>query len=60
MADEEIIKLAAQMVAFQNFNYRSLSEAKKEIFFGDIKHCFDALSFCEYSSSLNHQQRYQR
>ena len=37
MADEEIIKLAAQMVAFQNFNYRSLPEAKKEIYFGDIK-----------------------
>ena len=57
MADEEIIKLAAQMVAFQNFNYRSLPEAKKEIYFGDIKHCFDALSFCTYYSSLNHQQK---
>ena len=45
------------MVAFQNFNYRSLPEAKKEIYFGDIKHCFDALSFCTYYSSLNHQQK---
>lgn len=57
MVDENIEKLAAQMFALQSFDYKSLSEAKIEICIGDIRHCFDAFSFCDYSSSLNSQQK---
>lgn len=55
--DDTIRKLALKMIALHNFPYVSLADAKKTVHFGRFEHCFDALSFCEYSSTLNRRQK---
>lgn len=55
--DDAIEKLALKMLALHNFSYASLTDAKKTVRFGGFEHCFDALSLCEYSSTLNSRQK---
>lgn len=50
-------ELAQKMIALHNFSYASLADAKKTVRFGGFEHCFDALSLCEYSSTLNCRQK---
>lgn len=54
---EQIKELALKMVELQSFSYSSFSEAKKTVKLDRIEHCFDALSLCEYSTTLNNQQK---
>lgn len=49
-------ELAQKMIALHNFSYASLADAKKTVRFVGFEHCFDALSLCEYSSTLNAEQ----
>ena len=54
---EQIKELALKMAKLQSFSYSSFSEAKKTVKLDRIEHCFDALSLCEYSTTLNNQQK---
>lgn len=55
--DDVVQELALKMIALHNFYYASLTDATKTVRFGGFEHCFDALSLCEYSSTLNCRQK---